>query len=118
MTKDGLDLAIATQQARQHIGELDVTLTIESFLEIATLARDADMFKELYHDQQRQKCEAQDALGTAQRAEGVAPSDEAVLCANGWFGMSGVSPTPALVDMLAEEILRLKRESMNAGDSK
>ena len=44
-----------------------------------------------------------------QRAEAATPSDESVLCANGWFGMSGVSPTPALVDMLATEILRLSR---------
>lgn len=43
------------------------------------------------------------------------PSEESVLCANSWFGMSGVSPTPALVDMLATEILRLHRASSEAG---
>lgn len=43
------------------------------------------------------------------------PSDEAVLCAGGWFGMSGVGPTPALVDILATEILRLHRLTEQSG---
>lgn len=41
LTADGLDLAIATQQARQKLGELDVTLSIEGFIDLARAARAA-----------------------------------------------------------------------------
>lgn len=41
LTADGLDLAIATQQAREKLGELDVTVSIPGFIDLCQQARTA-----------------------------------------------------------------------------
>lgn len=38
LTKDGIELAVATQRAREKLGELDVTVSITGFIDLCQLA--------------------------------------------------------------------------------